>query len=170
MVSEGKSTDYLNDDVSRERVVLSATVIASLQSRMKDEQNHIGDLSREVEKLQKEIEKRKGVVAKIKDLLSPIRQIPQEMLVEIFSHYIQLQNAEVKGPDFGVLGRKCVYRRLLPVVLLSLICSQWKQIVDTTPRLWTQLRIFVYNWFYPVTPPPQTVVVKWIQRSGSLPL
>ncbi|PBK93466.1 hypothetical protein ARMGADRAFT_893044, partial [Armillaria gallica] len=62
-------------------------------------------------------------------LISPVRRLPPEILAEIFGWVLESNHWPLslklnKGPWF--LGR---------------ICSQWRHVVNSTPRLWTTFRI-----------------------------
>ncbi|KIK66067.1 hypothetical protein GYMLUDRAFT_158552, partial [Collybiopsis luxurians FD-317 M1] len=91
-----------------------------------------------------------------KALASPVRQLPAEILAEIFVHCL---------PD-------CAVRDLSEAPLvLTRICRSWRRIALDTPRLWQSLHVYL---------PPNLSnaacsrriegVTAWLERSGSLPI
>ena len=93
----------------------------------------------------------------------PINQFPREILAEIFWNC--LPETDVKGPDVQMTNRK----RVAPL-LVSSICSSWRELALASPKLWTTLGIILGN---PDTNPSATaiqVVNTWLERSGTLPL
>ncbi|KAF9029364.1 hypothetical protein BDZ89DRAFT_950640, partial [Hymenopellis radicata] len=67
-----------------------------------------------------------------KSLLHPLRSIPSELLVEIFSHCTPRVR---HGEDTDVLEPQRA------PWLLTRVCHRWRELVINSPRLWTQLLI-----------------------------
>ncbi|KAF5342985.1 hypothetical protein D9758_013680 [Tetrapyrgos nigripes] len=171
-------TEYLSGRQIHETIFLSAADAAFLKSRLQDEEERIFDLTTELETILLEISQRKRTVAKLKDILSPIRRVPQEVLGEVFSRYVELRESEYKKSKanpvpyhFPKEAEKRLYRMVPPALLISHVCSHWRRVAQSTPRLWTLLRI-------PASAPrlaneklpPKELVVDWLQRSGCLPV
>ncbi|TFK36661.1 hypothetical protein BDQ12DRAFT_713938 [Crucibulum laeve] len=89
-----------------------------------------------------------------KAVLSPIRKIPTEVLAEVFVHCIT--NERFISPSLTS-----------PPLLLTSICSTWRNIALTTPGLWASILVDVSGHCYS---PPISVVKTWVERSGSSPL
>ena len=98
-------------------------------------------------------------------LLSPLRQVPIEIMEEIFIHCLPTDQNAVMST------------RKAPL-LLGRVCSEWRSITLSTPRLWASLRI-------PLSPPESILgyyaldfefekcskgTAEWIRRSGECPL
>jgi hypothetical protein len=91
----------------------------------------------------------------------PINQFPREILAEIFWNC--LPETDVKGPHMQMS------KRVAPL-LVSSICSSWRELALATPKLWTTLGMILGN---PDTDPLATatqVVNTWLEHSGTLPL
>lgn len=96
-------------------------------------------------------------------LLSPARKLLPEILQEIFFHCLPVAHNAVLDSREAPL-------------LLGRICSQWRRIAYSTPRLWTSIHIFAH----PISPTyPSTssreiarkeAISSWLSRSGILPL
>ena len=92
----------------------------------------------------------------------PINQFPREILAEIFWHCL---------PDMNPEARKMpaqMFKKAAPL-LVSSICSSWRELALATPELWATVGIIIRN---PDMDPSATahVVNTWLERSGTLPL
>ncbi|KAK1233295.1 hypothetical protein PQX77_003548 [Marasmius sp. AFHP31] len=67
-----------------------------------------------------------------RSLLSPIHRLPTETLADIFVYACE--------------GNKLTPSSSLAVILLSTICGRWRNVVLTTPRLWSFLEIDLGTW------------------------
>ncbi|KAJ7796600.1 hypothetical protein B0H14DRAFT_3887487 [Mycena olivaceomarginata] len=134
--------------------------------RLKNLDNEIAELQKAIDKL---VEERDGLEVYVdahKALISPARRLPLDIIQEIFVACIPKH-------------RNCVMSASEAPVLLGRICSSWRALSLTTPRLWASLHI--------VEPPrerygsPNTVVDEkvaqrldtmkmWLGRSGQCPL
>ncbi|KAJ7157649.1 hypothetical protein C8R43DRAFT_997237 [Mycena crocata] len=88
-------------------------------------------------------------------LMSPVRRLPEDALREIFiSSLPSTHNAIISSREAPLL--------------LCHVCSGWRSIALSTPRLWTSLHIVV-----PDEPRLKDILFlakRWISRSGVLPL
>jgi hypothetical protein len=138
--------------------------LSSLDAEIDRARSILDELHREHDALSDEIEAHRA-------LISPIRQLPLDVLVEIFVHCL---------PE----GRNAVMSSQEAPILLGRICSAWRSIALSTPRLWESLHIptptqITENGHVPAQPDP-TFIAKmerrceaaweWIGRSGGSPI
>ncbi|KAJ7906828.1 hypothetical protein B0H13DRAFT_1716163 [Mycena leptocephala] len=135
--------------------------------RLKQLDDEISDLQRAIDKLRAE---RESLVADVKAhraLISPVRRLPLDIIQEIFVACLPTQ-------------RNCVMSASEPPILLGRICSFWRAISLSTPRLWTCLHVVE-----PTRSPPDSnmtalfekrhtqrleTMKDWLDRSGNCPL
>ncbi|KAJ7090848.1 hypothetical protein B0H15DRAFT_884146 [Mycena belliarum] len=132
--------------------------------QLKQLDDEIADLHQALDKLARE---RAGLSAYIdahKALLSPARRLPVDVLREIFTACLPSH-------------RNCVMSSSEAPILLGLVCSTWRAISLSTPRLWSRLHIVE-----PVSPSDALGVEAkklaqrieatktWLARSGQCPL
>ncbi|KAF7364798.1 hypothetical protein MVEN_00349800 [Mycena venus] len=98
-------------------------------------------------------------VAAHKALISPIRQLPVDLVREIFVACIPTDSNAVMSAKEAPL-------------LLGRICSSWRTIALSTPRLWSSIHIAVPHDKLPhhVHDGCLELVKEWLARSGGLPL
>jgi hypothetical protein len=110
--------------------------------------------------------RRAGLVASRqahRGLLSPIRRTPPELLAEIF--VLCLPNDEFVGVDVSAA----------PLLLVQ-ICSHWRKIALSTPRLWNSISVDIECdeiRAYTLDCRPfgrKHPIEAWLSRSGNLPL
>ncbi|KAF8129092.1 hypothetical protein K438DRAFT_1887965, partial [Mycena galopus ATCC 62051] len=97
-------------------------------SRLQSLDNRIAALQKAIDELAEERTTVKDYVDAHKALLSPIRRLPLDMLQEIFVACLPTH-------------RNCVMSATECPVLLGRICSSWRTISLSTPRLWARLHI-----------------------------
>ncbi|KDQ62756.1 hypothetical protein JAAARDRAFT_149868, partial [Jaapia argillacea MUCL 33604] len=121
----------------------------------------IDEVEVEIRKLRRQIsafeEKRdltQSRCTKILSLLAPIRRLPPEILSKIFAHALH--------PGFVHPLRNC-----LPV-LLTHVCSYWRQIALSTSALWASLVVSPYDDEEIVRMRP--ILESFLTRSGTAPL
>jgi hypothetical protein len=103
-------------------------------------------------------------------LTTPMRRIPEELLQEIFIRCLPVDHNALMSATQAPL-------------LLGQVCSQWRSVSSSTPRLWSSLHIAVtevpppWIWGEPnarVEPVDDALhpeaVRMWLGRSGALPL
>lgn len=113
-------------------------------------------------------------IVRHRNLTAPLRRIPQEILQEIFIHCLPVHHNAVMSCHEAPL-------------LLGRVCSQWRSVAFSTPRLWSSIHI-VATEDAPTWGPPSwgswsnqnqgsdlnrdivEAVEAWLSRSGSLPL
>ena len=87
----------------------------------------------------------------------PINQFPREILAEIFWNCLP-------GTDSQQMLKSAA------PLLVSSICSSWRELALATPKLWISVGMVIGN---PDRDPSATgtqVVNTWLERSGTLPL
>ncbi|KAJ7437758.1 hypothetical protein FB451DRAFT_1450368, partial [Mycena latifolia] len=107
-------TNYCPQD---EEIAQIQTLLVAPTLRLK----HLDD---EISQLQKALEER----AELSALISPARRLPVDVLQEIFIACLPTH-------------RNCVMSAVEAPVLLGRICSFWRTICLSTPRLWSRLHI-----------------------------
>ncbi|KAJ7502552.1 hypothetical protein B0H11DRAFT_1989085 [Mycena galericulata] len=118
-------TNFCPND--REVLEIQALLIAP-SSRLKRLDDEIADLQKAIDKL---VEQRNSVrvyVDSHRALLSPARRLPIDVIREIFMACIPTH-------------RNCVMSAREAPILLGRICSSWRTISLSTPRLWSRLHI-----------------------------
>ncbi|KAJ3828648.1 hypothetical protein F5880DRAFT_1698413 [Lentinula raphanica] len=115
-------------------------------------------LDKEIARALREKEKIKNFVEAHRALMSPVRQLPDEVLGEIFVHCLPTERNAVRSLDEAPL-------------LLITICRDWRRVALNTHRLWSSIHIFL---------PPDLNnqamfrrvmgIRTWLGRSGTLPL
>jgi hypothetical protein len=93
----------------------------------------------------------KPVLPEIKNLLSPVKQIPDEIWLQIF-RLVHDENVS--------------QRPLLPrppyALLLSQVCRKWRELALMAPNLWSRIDIVPLPWW---TAREQTAIREMIERS-----
>ncbi|KAJ7042015.1 hypothetical protein C8F04DRAFT_1078025, partial [Mycena alexandri] len=122
-------------------------------------------LDEEIAVLQQERDLLAASIGAHQALLSPIRQLPLDLIQEIFVACLPTH-------------RNCVMSATEAPVLLGRICSSWRTISLTTPGLWTRLHVVEpsQRWSRPdplldaKVAQRGEVLKTWLGRSGQLPL
>ncbi|THV01070.1 hypothetical protein K435DRAFT_655997, partial [Dendrothele bispora CBS 962.96] len=77
-----------------------------------------------------------------KTLLSPVRRLPIDILLEIFSAVCSESGGLYMPKTRKVLGQpKDHYIITATTLVLSQICSFWRGVVENSPRLWSTLAV-----------------------------
>jgi len=114
--------------------------------------HEIRRLQKAMDHLTNERRRLEGLLNEYRSLTAPIRRIPPEMLSEIFLRCL------VDGSDILNVGEA--------PLLLSFVCSRWRTVTISTPRLWSTIR--VYNpWCTSTT---VEMIKTWLLRSSNSPL
>ncbi|KAJ7742844.1 hypothetical protein B0H16DRAFT_1890150 [Mycena metata] len=155
-------TNYcpLDEEVAQIRALLHGPLL-----RLKDLDDQIANLQKAIDDLARERDGIRSFVDLHKDLISPFRRLPLDIIQEIFVVCLPTH-------------RNCVMSAVEAPVLLGRICSSWRAISLTTPRLWSRLHIVQPSQSWTTT---DTVLEKkytlrlettktWLSRSGQCPL
>lgn len=93
-------------------------------------------------------------------IASPIRTLPRELLVEIFS-YLCL-------PEFSTFISNVAAKSILPVLVISQVCIGWHKPVNGTPALWSSFSINL--WRCKQAPVEVSIQKLLLHNSGSHPI
>jgi len=92
-------------------------------------------------------------------LVAPIRRLPPEILSEIFIHCMSPNSFDCKLYDSRNLDKA--------PLLLGQVCSRWRSISLSTPRLWTSFTLTIR----PKYLKSDVILAKtWLRRAGACPL
>ncbi|KXN82029.1 hypothetical protein AN958_03280 [Leucoagaricus sp. SymC.cos] len=92
-----------------------------------------------------------------RQLLSPSNRLPPDILQEIFYHCLPTAHNAVMS----------IYE---PPLSLGFVCTRWRNIVYSTPRLWTSIHIVATPLSPPMDVARRSATSAWLTRSGILPL
>ncbi|KAJ6594658.1 hypothetical protein B0H19DRAFT_67244 [Mycena capillaripes] len=118
-------TNYCPKD---EDIVDIKALLVEPSLRLKRLDEEIADLQKAIDKLAAEREELGTFVESHKALISPVRRLPLDIIQEIFVACIPTH-------------RNCVMSASEAPVLLGRICSSWRAISLSTPRLWARLHV-----------------------------
>ncbi|KAJ7252063.1 hypothetical protein B0H12DRAFT_1051591, partial [Mycena haematopus] len=130
--------------------------------RLKHLDDEIAVIRTALDKLNAERDTIAKYVATHKALLSPLRRLPRDIIEEIFLACLPTH-------------RNCVMSATEAPVILGRICSSWRTISLSTPRLWSRLHI-VQPQSLDFAPGLRKVGQRlevgnaWLKRSGNCPL
>ncbi|KAF7366455.1 hypothetical protein MSAN_00902500 [Mycena sanguinolenta] len=130
--------------------------------RLEDE---IVALQKTMDKLTEERDTVAAFVEAHKALTSPLRRLPLDIIEELFMACLPT-------------NRNCVMSATEAPVLLGRVCSSWRTISLSSPRLWSRLHIVEPTRPYSANPNLYEIKVAqrlevaktWLQRSGTCPL
>ncbi|KAJ7442982.1 hypothetical protein FB451DRAFT_1105393 [Mycena latifolia] len=153
-------TNYCPQD---EEIVQIHTLLIEPTLRLKRLDDEIAVLQKVLDKL---AEERAGISAYVdahKALISPVRRLPLDVIQEIFTACIPMH-------------RNCVMSAMEVPILLGRICSSWRSISLSTPRLWSRLHIVEPHFanlpdlFEKKLAQRAETTKMWLGRSGNCPL
>ncbi|KAJ7466945.1 hypothetical protein FB451DRAFT_1259601 [Mycena latifolia] len=137
----------------------------TLQLKRLDDE--IAEMWKAIDRLTEQRDRLGGYVDAHKALISPVRRLPLDIIQEIFVACIPTH-------------RNCVMSAREPPVLLGRICSSWRAISLSTPRLWARLHVVEPT--RPYGSPAASALFEeklaqrlettntWLGRSGQCPL
>ncbi|KAJ3719329.1 hypothetical protein C8R42DRAFT_673467 [Lentinula raphanica] len=115
-------------------------------------------LETEIARALNEKEKINNFIEAHRALMSPVRQIPEEVLAEIFVHCLPTERNAVRSLDEAPL-------------LLTTICRDWRRVALDIPRLWRTLHISIPPHLSDQVMSRRAAGIRtWLGRSGTLPL
>ncbi|KAJ7785670.1 hypothetical protein B0H16DRAFT_1506 [Mycena metata] len=127
-------------------------------SRLKGINDKIAELQKTVDELTRERDSVSTYVEAHKALLSPLRRLPLDIIQEIFVACLPTH-------------RNCVMSAVEAPILLGRICSLWRTVSLSTPRLWARLHVAE-----PGGPRKEkyaqrlAITQAWLERSARCPL
>ncbi|KAF7370259.1 hypothetical protein MSAN_00657000 [Mycena sanguinolenta] len=134
--------------------------------RLKRLDEEIAVLRKALDKLTEERDALSTYVEAHKSLLSPIRRLPRDIVEVIFLACLPMH-------------RNCVMSAQEAPVLLGRICSSWRAISLSMPRLWSRLHVarptvpyntFTFSAYEAKVVQRLKVAAAWLRRSGTCPL
>ncbi|KAJ7680977.1 hypothetical protein DFH06DRAFT_433395 [Mycena polygramma] len=133
--------------------------------RLKRLDDELAIMQKAIDKLVEERDKLNSYVEAHRALVSPIRRLPLDVIAEIFMACLPT-------------NRNCVMSAEEAPVLLGRICSSWRAISFSIPRLWAKLHIvepsLSHNGALDILQPKFAqrveVATAWLNRSGACPL
>ncbi|KAF9009948.1 hypothetical protein BDQ17DRAFT_989715 [Cyathus striatus] len=161
--------------------VPSTEDLAAIKNFLEASDKEMYDIDVEMDQLQQRLkllqEKRSkvnDVVERYDALTSPARRLGPDILEEIFLACLPTNH------------NPCIIATEAPV-LLTHICSSWRSIAHSTPRLWSSIHIVLPNLRLARDPPAHTIpfmeclghkkltqryeaAIDWLNRSGACPL
>ncbi|KAJ6466431.1 hypothetical protein C8R45DRAFT_488856 [Mycena sanguinolenta] len=118
-----------------------------LEQRIEESEVKLKSLETQLELCDRE----RAVVAVMRYLLSPIYGIPAELLAEIFERAIDEET------------------HIMDVFRVSQVCSDWRQVAQNTPRLWTgRISVTLDNRGYKREQSYTDGFTEWLARSAAL--
>ncbi|THV05860.1 hypothetical protein K435DRAFT_62057 [Dendrothele bispora CBS 962.96] len=112
-----------------------STIISQLLKECEDDlgkfQKEIDTLRRTTAKLERDMHTLELYVKELRCISAPVRKLPPEILIEIFRNVCSVIDKEA-GNDLR--SRKI---RDVPTLVLASVCSAWREIVVSTPSLWS---------------------------------
>ncbi|KAF7357772.1 F-box domain-containing protein [Mycena venus] len=92
---------------------------------------NIRRLTTEIDELESQRQKERRAVGRLWFMILPVGTLPTELLLEIFALAVQSRtDVDRRSPPYGP------DHPIHQTLLLSHVCSLWRQIVLTSPRLW----------------------------------
>ncbi|KAF7376851.1 hypothetical protein MSAN_00102600 [Mycena sanguinolenta] len=134
--------------------------------RLKGLDDEITNLQKVMDKLAEERGRVAAYIEAHKALISPVRRLPLDIIQELFVACLPTH-------------RNCVMSASEAPVLLGRVCSSWRAISHTTPRLWSSLHVVepLQNLADPTSASFEEKVARrleitqtWLGRSGQCPL
>ncbi|KAJ7797542.1 hypothetical protein B0H14DRAFT_2466872, partial [Mycena olivaceomarginata] len=133
--------------------------------KLKDLDDEIDAMRKALDKLTEERDTISAYVEAHKALLSPFRRLPRDIIEAIFMACLPTH-------------RNCVMSAQEAPVILGRICSSWRMISHSFPRLWSSLHIvepvYQYDWspslYQAKVAQRLEVADSWLRRSGTCSL
>ncbi|KAJ7699293.1 hypothetical protein B0H17DRAFT_1049373 [Mycena rosella] len=152
---------------SDEEVVEIKALLQDPTRQLQRVDNEIAVIWKIIDKLTRERDRLSAYVEAHKALISPVRRLPLDIIQEIFVACVPTH-------------RNCVMSAREAPVLLGRICSSWRSISLSTPRLWARLHVVEPTRPYGATSTSAVFEEKltqrlettrtWLGRSGQCPL
>ncbi|KAJ6594360.1 hypothetical protein B0H19DRAFT_1366240 [Mycena capillaripes] len=114
-----------------------------VEARISVTEANIRRLTTQIDELACELQKERNNLARLWFMVVPVGKLPMELLVEILAFAVQPDSYPEKnifGSNIIEPGRGRLFGPQHPVhqaLLFSQVCSFWRKIVFTSPKLWT---------------------------------
>ncbi|KAF9444960.1 hypothetical protein P691DRAFT_806399 [Macrolepiota fuliginosa MF-IS2] len=153
---------HTNDPPTDEGAALTRKVLTKPLGSINLIDHEIGHLQDRLNTLSLEQRQLHASLEIYRGILSPIRRLLPEILQEIFCHCLPTAHNAVMNATEAPL-------------LLGRVCSRWRRVACSTPKLWASIHItailpsdFPYSQKQAVT--LQRAISLWLSRSSALPL
>ncbi|KAJ7502650.1 hypothetical protein B0H11DRAFT_1673899, partial [Mycena galericulata] len=155
-------TNYCPKD---EEIAEITALLVEPSLRLNSLNDEIADLQRAIEKLGEHRDSLAAYIEAHTALISPLRRMPPDIIQEIFMACLPTH-------------RNCVMSAKEAPVLLARICSSWRALSLSTPRLWSRLHIVEPTLIHPDSSKAfeeklaqrLETTKTWLGRSGQCPL
>ncbi|KAJ7845364.1 hypothetical protein B0H14DRAFT_3868041 [Mycena olivaceomarginata] len=161
-LTESPFADRLNTNY-----IPSDSEIAEILALLADPADELARVEARIEEMEIALGQLKELRASLKTpidahraLISPLKRIPQDVLLAIFSSCLPSEHNALIDPAEAPL-------------LLGRICGHWRDVVYTTPTLWSSIHIPCLDY---IRAPPNMIsglertVEAWLERSSACPL
>ena len=168
------NTNYAPSDEELQKISHILIEPQACLARMNDEIERVQET---LDEMKHQRDKLVRLIDQYHALASPIRQIPREILQEIFINCLPTDHPAVMS------------EREAPL-LIGCVCSSWRSISQSTPALWTSVHVFIPSTTFTASETSNVVpdcidyavasncmaelqtaaLQEWLQRSGSLPV
>ena len=172
--SSKRDTNYVPSD---EEVIEIQGALSEPLSRIKGLDDNIKELKKLIKVHEKERQMLSDEIRPYQQLISPIRRLPVDLLREVFIQCLPRGHCSPMHASY-------------PPLSLTRVCSSWRSIALSTPRLWASIHITIPNSAPPFHPsyivPANNPVVsahtlnimtqrasaakEWLEKSGACPL
>ncbi|KAJ7020058.1 hypothetical protein C8F04DRAFT_974808, partial [Mycena alexandri] len=90
-------------------------------------------------------------VAQCSSVLAPVRSLPSEILVEIFTYSLTTNESFERWvePPRSSTPEHLIRLAKSALLILSRVCCSWHSIIMGTPSLWTSVEVNFDEWFRP---------------------
>jgi hypothetical protein len=150
--------------------------VAAIRSTLQETEGELLAIDNEIELLEAALEQRRRERQALHDyrlahtaLLSPIRQLPPELLTEIFL------NCAPSGPlvKWNAYCHEFFVEEWEASLSLSAVCKRWRNVALAAPGLWSTIRVnlrFKVGRGRRLLSAKNNMFQTWIERSGNHPL
>ncbi|PPQ79125.1 hypothetical protein CVT25_002859 [Psilocybe cyanescens] len=165
-----KTNDPPSDEIVRRVKAYLHTAQPIMENTVKEAEKELEQLEYQLEEMHEKLREHKASLTKYEAILSPSRRIPIDILHHIFYHCLPIH-------------RNSIMSAYEAPMLLTQVCSTWRAVAFSSPRLWSKIRIsFAYNSASDVDYQGAAIdgdkilrmrcnaVKEWLDRSGSCPL
>ncbi|KAF9075311.1 hypothetical protein BDP27DRAFT_1315865 [Rhodocollybia butyracea] len=105
--------------------------------------------------------------ARLRALFSPIRKLPNEILLRILQHVCERNRL----CDYDVEGSSYIPSiSYFPAMVISSVCSRWRDLALSSPRLWANLTVEIYTRDEAREPRFMNMLTRLLERSNKWPL
>ncbi|KAF9063704.1 hypothetical protein BDP27DRAFT_1451142 [Rhodocollybia butyracea] len=151
-----------------ERVEEVKQMVALADKDIEDHYSEIARLHDQIMIIEAQKEQLEAQRAKLRALVSPMRKLPNEILLRILHHVCDSVGNRLFDIDeeAGIDSPPIPY---LPSMVVSSVCSRWRNLALSSPSLWANLTVVIIT--YDREPDELgSMVALYMERSGAWPL